>query len=394
MLGTIILAVLVAILIILVSKRKEEPVLGIYKQGGTFYIFKYVIFRVILFARKLEKMRLETQLGKKTNFDSIEKPQPLSEHAKAFEAVFFVAANRTGFYLATGCETRKNGKANALCYLMVPGKGLLCSEALPNTELDIDQEKLAQGEYQAGGVNFKMVTPMSRWKIAYKGKMFLHGDKSQVFDVDFNGTWSSHLPHFDYEHDLHPATLARAIAREDWSRDYFDTLKEAHQTHYEQLGQLQGKVTINDEETINVTSHAFRDHSFGKKRDWTLMHRYGFHILFFKDGSKVVVAVISQPCTSSSLEAGYECSPEGEITPIERVDLELFRHGEAGTPPTDYAFHYKAGGRTRLLQVRVVACSEHFVNETRMVERFVEVSSDGLQGWGVSEWNYKRPRVD
>jgi hypothetical protein len=42
------------------------------------------------------------------------------------------------------------------------------------------------------------------------------------------------------------------------------------------------------------------------------------------------------------------------------------------------------------LKVKVVASTEHLVSETRMVERFVEVSSDGLQGWGVSEWNYKQ----
>ncbi|XP_059468869.1 uncharacterized protein LOC132192778 [Neocloeon triangulifer] len=400
MLGVFLLAVLVATIVASIfhyvgerkgqKGQKEKFILGIYKVKGKWYYLKYAAFRLLLLMRKLNNMRLETKFGKTTNYESIEKPQTLSDHPKAFDAVFFVAANRNGFYMATGCEARKDGNANALCYLMVPGKGLLCSEALPSTNLKMDSEKFAEGEYQAGGVNFKMITPMSQWKIGYRGKMYLCDDKSQEFDVDFSGTWSSHLPHFDYEHDLHPATLARAIATEDWSAEYFENLKEAHQTHYEQLGQLQGKLTINNEETISINSHSFRDHSFGKKRDWTLMHRYGFHILFFKDGSKLVVAVICQPCTSSRLEAGYYCSPKGEIEAIEKVDLELYRHGEGGTPPTDYAFHYKAGGRTRLLQVKVIASSEHLVSETRMVERFVEVFSDGLQGWGVSEWNYKQ----
>jgi len=56
----------------------------------------------------------------------------------------------------------------------------LCSESLPSTKLMVNQTRYRDGEYNAGGVTFKMVTPMSRWKIGYQGKMYLHDDKSQV----------------------------------------------------------------------------------------------------------------------------------------------------------------------------------------------------------------------
>lgn len=56
----------------------------------------------------------------------------------------------------------------------------MCSESLPSTKLLFDQIKFKDGEYSAGGVSFKMVTPMSRWKIGYQGKMFLHDDRNKV----------------------------------------------------------------------------------------------------------------------------------------------------------------------------------------------------------------------
>jgi hypothetical protein len=47
-----------------------------------------------------------------------------------------------------------------------------------------------------------------------------------VFDVSIDADWSSELPHFYYDTDLFPPTVARAIAREPWTRDYFKTLEQ------------------------------------------------------------------------------------------------------------------------------------------------------------------------
>jgi hypothetical protein len=68
----------------------------------------------------------------------------------------------------------------------VPGKGLLCSESLPSTKLLVNQTRFKEGEYNAGGISFKMVTPMSRWKIGYQGKMFLHDDRNKVIENNLN----------------------------------------------------------------------------------------------------------------------------------------------------------------------------------------------------------------
>lgn len=62
-------------------------------------------------------------------------------------------------------------------------------------------------------------------------------------------------------------STAKAFAREPWNRQFFDDLKKAHQTHYEQIGLCRGEIhLLGDKQevyTLDAVS-TFRDHSFGK----------------------------------------------------------------------------------------------------------------------------------
>jgi len=115
-----------------------------------------------------------------------------------------------------------------------------------------------------------------------------------------------------------------------------------HQTHYEQMGDADGTVTVAGKQyPFHINS--MRDHSYGHKREWKLLHRYGFHTMTLENGMRINVGIVSQPCTSSVLELGYVYSPDGQLFPVEKVDLNLWNIGEKGTPPTDYYFTFEAG---------------------------------------------------
>ena len=103
---------------------------------------------------------------------------------------------------------------------------------------------------------------------------------------------------------MEPWTIARAFAKESWSREYFEKIKRyllrlknsssyskyldedlnyisffvfqssAHQAHYEQFGDLHGNVTVNGT-NYKLELNVMRDHTHGSIRDWRLMHRYG-----------------------------------------------------------------------------------------------------------------------
>ena len=42
------------------------------------------------------------------------------------------------------------------------------------------------------------------------------------FQVDY----VSELPHFDFDSDMDPWTVARAFAKEPWSKEYFDRIRK------------------------------------------------------------------------------------------------------------------------------------------------------------------------
>ncbi|GLH16782.1 Uncharacterized protein GBIM_21068 [Gryllus bimaculatus] len=318
----------------------------------------------------------------------MESSQPLSKHPKAFDAVFFMATNKEGFYFVAGSERRQHGIINGLCYLLVPNIGLLCSPKLPDTILF----GAKNNEFGAEGLLIKPIEPMKKWKITYQGKI-LSTDSSKIFDVQIDGDWFSKLPYFNFDTDLHPSALANAIARETWTKDYFNNLKEAHQTHYEQMGSMKATITVQNQ-THDIQMQAFRDHSYGKKRDWDLMHRYAFHMMFLEDGTMATVGVICQPCTGSVLQTGYAYTPEGKVYPLEWCTLNLYEHGESGTPPTDHGFQFKAGPTTYTVEVLVQCKNVHYVGwkwEARMVERFVKYKVNGIPGRGVSEFHYYNP---
>ena len=60
---------------------------------------------------------------------------------------------------------------------------------------------------------------------------------------------------------------------------------------------------------------------------------------------------MSQPSTFSCLELGYVCTPDGRCLPVQEVDLPLWKHGEAGQDPKDFAFRFKADDQWHHIQV-------------------------------------------
>ncbi|XP_018336128.1 uncharacterized protein LOC108744721 [Agrilus planipennis] len=403
LLTTIFIIVLVFVLIEK-RKKKSDKILGVYSQPGQWYFLKYVTFLLVLTIRKM-KTKITKRLGKRgssglgesaySEIEDLEKLQQLSEHEKAFDAVFFHAVDDSGYYLCGGIERRQKGKANGLLYLMVPKLGLLSNLRLPKTSMNVDALSLHHKKtYAAEGMCFTPVKPMKLWTISYNGKMKVNENSDNMVDVHLEADWFSDFPHFIFDTDMHSKPLARAIARETWSKEYFETLKTAHQTHYEQMGYLKGKLTVNGEK-IYLNMKSFRDHSFGHKRDWTLMHRYIYHTIFLTDDTRISVGVISQPCTSSYLEMGYVITKDRKFHPIKDCDLILYQHGEGGTPPKEICCSVITDKDTYHILAISQRDAVHYKGddvEARMVERFMTYEVNGLKGWGISEWHYNNIR--
>lgn len=403
-LGWVAFTLLTAALIVYLSPKGGGPVkfAGVYTQPGRYYWIKVVAFYLLMKIRKWKDARDKSKLKDHTNMDTydsgygtksknspeeMDKVQPLSTHYQAIDAVYFNGANKDGFCIVTATARRPHGVINGFFIMTIPGVGTLVTPRFPDSLLFGGTDKV----FEAEGLRFEPIVPMKHWKLNYSGELKLADDASKRFKVEFEADWKTTLPYFDYDTMIPPWTMARAIAKEPWSREYFEMLKAAHQTHYEQHGNITGTIKVGDK-SYKFDIPSMRDHSYGFKREWKLLHRYMMHAFSTEDGRRFDTINVCQPLTSSHLELGYIYEKDGSLHPVEWLDLPLWNHGENGTLPSDYGFTFKANGKVHYVQVQVLHTIDFHIGwewEAKITERHCRFVVDGVEGYGVSECHYR-----
>ncbi|XP_046986589.1 uncharacterized protein LOC124556662 isoform X2 [Schistocerca americana] len=264
----LILSLVITLVLKCFSSEPHSPVFGIYQHPGTLYHFKVIVFYILLSFRKFLHILWKSDAGygvkSRVSAESMDCMQTLSQHPKAIDAVYFNLANEEGWHLITGTAHRPHGVVNGFLYVKVPNVGLLKSPKLPDTMM-FRNELERKDKYGAEGLVIAPFQPMRTWELQYKGKMKSSTDENKLFDVEINAVWNSEYRYFDYDTDMDPLCISRAMALETWSREYFQNVRSSHQTHYEQFGKLHGKVTVNGKQ-YTVKMDGVRDHSYGEKR--------------------------------------------------------------------------------------------------------------------------------
>lgn len=138
--------------------------------------------------------------------------------------MYFSGGNRDGDYLIVATSRRKNKLIDGFLYLKLKNTdyGILETLKLPATDL---QQKEDEEGFKAEGITLECLKPMRKWKIAFKGALKSHEDKDKVYSVELDAEYSSDLPYFNFDENVDPFTMADAIAREKWSKEYFEVLK-------------------------------------------------------------------------------------------------------------------------------------------------------------------------
>ncbi|KAJ8314692.1 hypothetical protein KUTeg_006842, partial [Tegillarca granosa] len=375
-----------------------SPKAGIYNQKNKWFFLKYAFFRFILWHRKRQNQKMKSVssgenagygMRSRSSPEDMDKLQELpADQPKAVDAVYFNGGNKDGQYIMAATARRQNNVVQTILYLRLPGIGMLEMPSLPDTKLRGSPE----GKYAAGGLVIESGEPMKTWKISYTGKMRNVTTDKEV-DVEFTLNWLAFTKYFDFDTDLHPAAMADAICREKWSREYFDGLKRAHQTHYEQFGQISGKIKISGvNEPVYLDVDGVRDHSYGNIRDWKDLHRYAIQYATLSDRTAVCVGVICMPVTMSRLLIGYVIHPDGQMDTVSWSDFELYNYGEDGNPPDVMSLKFIAGCKNYNMTCKVVESRIFYIGEGRdakIHERFCTFNINGMDGWGISELDYR-----
>lgn len=159
------------------------------------------------------------------------------------------------------------------------------------------------------------VEPGKAWTFSYDGEVQdVH--TGRIVQVKLNAAFGASGGIFEFGHDVDARVMAGAIAKEKWSRAFFDELKSNDQVHYEQPGRAKGTLEL-DGEAIPFDFPAMRDHSFGK-RDWSYMNRHFWLMALMEDGRQLNVNMVSYPVLQ--LMTGYYVSG-GRTTCVEDAHI-------------------------------------------------------------------------
>lgn len=285
---------------------------------------------------------------------------------------------------------RRQKKLNqTFLFIRLPNIGLLQMPHQPDTHCKADGEN----EFSSNGLKIESVEAMKKWKVSYEGNMKL--PSGEEVSVRLSANWEAVMPYFDFDTDIAASAICKAIAQEKWTRDRFDRLKKAHQTHHEQFG----KWTVNLEvkgEKFETVLHGVRDHSYGNIRDWRDIRRYALQYCYLEDGTCIGLLCICMPKTMSRLITGY-VAKDGKIDTVIESSLQLWSMGENGQPPLDYSFEiFTESGKQYTLCCNVIESpvvfidGEEDVRHGRVHERMVKYSLGSIKGCGISEWAYGR----
>ncbi|XP_016949376.1 uncharacterized protein LOC108024109 [Drosophila biarmipes] len=399
-LGLIFVIVVIFMIITLkVLGLKPPLIFDKYPLKGIFYRVKFWIALLIL--RRLRYRiyrRNELLLGSEHHLAKIDQPQELSNDPKSYDVVSFMAANKEGEKLMVTMERRRRGVLKAALYLWLPEKGLFSSPNLPDMIYFTTDGGEESREFQGGGFYVYQEESMKVWRIKYKGVLKSNGEVVKKVPVELNLRFkSSSAEYFDYNRDLSSSLIADSIAREAWNEKFYSLMQSVKyivekRTHYEQHGELTGKINFNGE-ALSLKMFGFRDHSFGTERCLSSINRYVYFALFMDDGSSMVVGNLSQPSFFlSSLKVGYVCTPSGNYLPLTGSNFELYSYGEKGIPPQHQNFVVRTEENEYLIQIQVKESAVRYVGlnwESKVFNQFVACTVNGVSGQGHAEFLYR-----
>lgn len=407
----LVLGVLLASIVYWLLAPSPQPLFGVYQQQNRWYWLKRAAFAVMFWLRARKKKGMFSQsestgrkeegrpvdrgLGHTMDPFDMECCQPLLQHPYAMDSVYIGAYSEgSGHNFALRVARRSGRQAEIWLLMHVPGVGYLQHPVHPDTSIF----NTDPNSFTAGGLRFDVVHPMQRWRVSYSGQLrvgpcnSLESKPDKFLDVRFTFQWDAFAPHFNYDSDLDPSLLGDAIARETWTKEYFERLHQNHQTHYEQWGELKGTMSIEGHETQQLRLKAIRDHSFGVRR-WTDFYRYIYCFLYIENGTTLQIGAVSQPGMLSHLKTGCLTYPTGEIATVTSLNLNLWEVGETEQqPPSQWTLNFIADGISYELKVtaKQAGLLYHEADRGGIVhETFCDVTLNGRKGWGLSELFYR-----
>uniref|UniRef100_K1QMB3 Phosphoenolpyruvate synthase n=1 Tax=Magallana gigas TaxID=29159 RepID=K1QMB3_MAGGI len=315
--------------------------------SGRWYHLKRLVFLGLLKLRqrkkRKEKSLKEGNVGyglSVTDPEKMEESPPLLEHPHAIDSVYFGGFNKDGIYFVARVARRHGRYAEVWLYLHLPGVGDFHHPVHPDTLIS----NVTPGTLTAGGLKIEMKGVCKE----------LDKKEGSLVHTKFSFTWKAVTDPFNFDTDVNPKALADGIAREGWTREFFNKLQRDHQTHYEQWGELSGRLQVYE------TGGLFIDMSFTS--------------------------------FSLSLKVGYVMFPSAQTFSVEDTDIQLWRIAPDEGPLNKYSFSFKAGELKFDVEVKGKVTTEFYHHEDRGSHIYEKCSCfvvNGRPAYGITEFHYR-----
>ena len=317
-----------------------------------------------------------------------EKALPLSEleskHSLPEEPLFndssyFLGRGEEGSYMVTRLAFRGKRQPEYWLSFHLEGKG----------DYELREMHGVEGEgFSLGDLSFTCLEQGLRWNIRYRGKISHQGGEP---DCDLDLLFQATRPLVNFKNISHPGEMARVIAAEPWSRDFFTRLKEIKKVHLEQGGMITGKITI-DGEVYEARWRSVRDHSWGS-RQWSTWKRHVWLGGMLDNGEAFNVSMIAYDFMGQ-LSAGYLTSGEN----ISYFGLLPAMESFAGDPliPETASIPFRdRDGKEHLLEMRIPAHFDFRMDDDYYIhEGMGDFILDGVPGLGVAEFGFNKSCYD
>lgn len=158
-----------------------------------------------------------------SELESFDRANDLSGHTNGFNATFYIGANKNGWRFILGQERRPQGIIHSVLYFLIPNRGIFKLPQLPDAMVFSTSEGESSNGFVGGGLSCQPREPMKKWKMSYKGDLLHDGKVTK--NCHFEGEFYSPIGYLDYDTDLSIKAIAKSVATEPWTREYFQCLQ-------------------------------------------------------------------------------------------------------------------------------------------------------------------------
>ncbi len=224
------------------------------------------------------------------------------------------------------------------------------------------------------------------WKIEYDGELTsLDGQKVKA---SFKGEFISDADPVDFFSHMATVRTAKAMAYEKWAKGYFGEVQKNNQVHYEQLGKLEGSLTLGDKD-IAVELPCVRDHSFGR-RDWAYMNNHVW-LMAVAPESYINFSMVSYPAMTM-LEVGNYKEKDKSMAFMVNVDYDREQVVKGVVPDQmEMTFTFADKRKVNIKAKKLSEIAYPFQDgEYTLIEGIGEYEIDGKDYRGIIELGFNK----